>query len=35
METLLYYVLLPLFFGGIAVMILLLAYKFSKWENKQ
>ena len=35
METLLYYFLLPTFFGGLEVLILLLAYQYQKWEDKQ
>ena len=35
METLLYYFLLPAFFGGLGVLILLLAYQYQQWEDKQ
>ena len=35
METLLYHFLLPAFFGGLVVLILLLAYQYQQWEDKQ
>tara|TARA_R100001086_G_scaffold199750_1_gene115922 strand:- start:1625 stop:1924 length:300 start_codon:yes stop_codon:yes gene_type:complete len=34
METLLYYFLLPLFFGGVAILVLLGAYEWSRKEKK-